>query len=220
MVTRLDKRNINTITPDLSSICPLHLLQKVLCPIRAFNILYLKLYWENFLHFQKNCFPLAKYLPCLTSIFWFLCHYNTYLALAKENYMNLRIKKILRLGKWKWRSLTAAASSSSMVNSFFLTVLSWFRKLNSAAFFWSLANLFSYFDTFFNVGLMLIKSRMKKISKCNTLKSALQFSSQIIHGNVELINLEVETNIKHFNIWRWSEHKHRTRTHHFKKNKI
>ena len=194
MVTRLDKRNINTITPDLSSICPLHLLQKVLCPIRAFNILYLKLYWENFLHFQKNCFPLAKYLPCLTSIFWFLCHYNTYLALAKENYMNLRIKKILRLGKWKWRSLTAAASSSSMVNSFFLTVLSWFRKLNSAAFFWSLANLFSYFDTFFNVGLMLIKSRMKKISKCNTLKSALQFSSQIIHGNVELINLEVETN--------------------------
>merc|ERR1719154_281316 len=27
-------------------------------------------------------------------------------------------------------------------NSFFLTVLSWLRKLNSAAFFWSLANLF------------------------------------------------------------------------------
>merc|ERR1719336_795157 len=51
----------------------------------------------------------------------------------------------------------AAASSSSMVNSFFLTVLSWFRKLNSAAFFWSLANLFSYFDTFCNVELINLK---------------------------------------------------------------
>merc|ERR1712054_702117 len=38
--------------------------------------------------------------------------------------------------------------------SSFLTVLSWFLKLNSAAFFWSLANLFSYLDTFFRVGLM------------------------------------------------------------------
>merc|ERR1719468_536632 len=51
-------------------------------------------------------------------------------------------------------SPAAAPSSSSIVNSFFLTVLSWFLKLNSAAFFWSLANLFSYFETFFNVGLM------------------------------------------------------------------
>ena len=42
-----------------------------------------------------------------------------------------------------------------MVNSFFLTVFNWFRKLNSAAFFWSLANLFSYFETFFSEGLML-----------------------------------------------------------------
>lgn len=41
------------------------------------------------------------------------------------------------------------------MNSFFLTCLSWLRKLNSAAFFWSLANLFSYLDTFFSVGFML-----------------------------------------------------------------
>lgn len=46
-------------------------------------------------------------------------------------------------------------SSSSKVNSFFLTTLSWLRKLNSAAFFCSLANLFSYLDTFFKVGLTL-----------------------------------------------------------------
>lgn len=45
--------------------------------------------------------------------------------------------------------------SSVMLNSFFLTVLSWFRKLNSAAFFCNFANLFSYFETFFKVGLML-----------------------------------------------------------------
>ena len=54
-----------------------------------------------------------------------------------------------------FKLLTAAPSSSSMVNSFFFTVFSWFLKLNSAAFFWSLANLFSYFETFFSVGLML-----------------------------------------------------------------
>lgn len=46
-------------------------------------------------------------------------------------------------------------SSSSRVNSFFLTTLSWLRKLNSAAFFCSLANLFSYLETFFSVGLTL-----------------------------------------------------------------
>lgn len=59
-------------------------------------------------------------------------------------------------------------SSSSKVNSFFLTCFSWLRKLNSAAFFWSLANLFSYFDTFFRVGFML-----KKIRKCYTIKHIL-----------------------------------------------
>lgn len=46
-------------------------------------------------------------------------------------------------------------SSSSRVNSFFFTTFSWFLKLNSAAFFWSLANLFSYLETFFKVGLTL-----------------------------------------------------------------
>lgn len=51
--------------------------------------------------------------------------------------------------------ILTSLSSSSKVNSFFLTCFSWLRKLNSAAFFWSLANLFSYFDTFFRVGFML-----------------------------------------------------------------
>jgi hypothetical protein len=46
-------------------------------------------------------------------------------------------------------------SSSSKVNSFFLTTLSWLRKLNSAAFFCNLANLFSYLETFLRVGLTL-----------------------------------------------------------------
>lgn len=54
----------------------------------------------------------------------------------------------------KGRELTSL-SSSSRVNSFFLTTFSWLRKLNSAAFFWSLANLFSYLDTFLSVGLTL-----------------------------------------------------------------
>ena len=51
---------------------------------------------------------------------------------------------------------SCSLSSSSKVNSFFLTVLSWFRKLNSAAFFCNLANLFSYLETFFKVGLMYL----------------------------------------------------------------
>merc|ERR1719419_2041872 len=49
---------------------------------------------------------------------------------------------------------SADLSSSSIANSFFLTVLSWVRILNSAAFFCSLANLFSYLETFFSVGFM------------------------------------------------------------------
>lgn len=53
------------------------------------------------------------------------------------------------------RALRTSLSSSSRVNSFFLTTLSWLRKLNSAAFFCSLANLFSYLETFFSVGLTL-----------------------------------------------------------------
>lgn len=47
------------------------------------------------------------------------------------------------------------SASSSSVNSFFFTTFSWFLKLNSAAFFCSLANLLSYFDTFFKAGLIL-----------------------------------------------------------------
>ena len=45
--------------------------------------------------------------------------------------------------------------SSSNVNSFFFTVLSWVLKLNLAASFCNLANLFSYFETFLSDGLML-----------------------------------------------------------------
>lgn len=52
-------------------------------------------------------------------------------------------------------TVLTSLSSSSKVNSFFFTCFSWLRKLNSAAFFWSFANLFSYFDTFFKVGFML-----------------------------------------------------------------
>jgi len=48
----------------------------------------------------------------------------------------------------------AAPSSSSMANSFFLTVFSWVLMLNSEAFFCSFANLFSYLETFFRVGFM------------------------------------------------------------------
>lgn len=62
---------------------------------------------------------------------------------------------------WKTIILTSL-SSSSKVNSFFLTCFSWLRKLNSAAFFWSLANLFSYLDTFFRVGFMLKEKRGEK----------------------------------------------------------
>jgi len=57
--------------------------------------------------------------------------------------------------------ILTSLSSSSKVNSFFLTCFSWLRKLNSAAFFWSLANLFSYFDTFFRVGFMLEENAMR-----------------------------------------------------------
>lgn len=63
--------------------------------------------------------------------------------------------------KMKVSDLHTSLSSSSRVNSFFFTTLSWLRKLNSAAFFWSLANLFSYLETFFSGGLMLSKIKMK-----------------------------------------------------------
>lgn len=59
---------------------------------------------------------------------------------------------ILKIGY----NILTSFSSSSKVNSFFLTTLSWLRKLNSAAFFWSLANLFSYLETFFKAGLTLL----------------------------------------------------------------
>lgn len=55
--------------------------------------------------------------------------------------------------------ILTSLSSSSKVNSFFLTCFNWLRKLNSAAFFCSLANLFSYLDTFFRVGFMLKGTR-------------------------------------------------------------
>merc|ERR1712173_431959 len=91
---------------------------------------------------RKGSWPLIKYLVGL-NLGWHFFNRS-----LRPSFTLLGTKRPIGL------LFSPAAASSSMVNSFFLTVLSWFRKLNSAAFFWSLANLFSYFDTFFNVGLM------------------------------------------------------------------
>lgn len=83
--------------------------------------------------------------------------------------------KKVHLSTWQLRAraLRTSLSSSSRVNSFFLTTLSWLRKLNSAAFFCSLANLFSYLETFFSVGLTLCERvrgyTLKKIYTCEVL---------------------------------------------------
>ena len=110
--------------------------------------------------------------------------------------------------------LTAAPSSSSMANSFFLTVFSWVLMLNSEAcrsevrgqrsevkpatsspsqlprvltFFCSFANLFSYLETFFRVGLML----GNQWGGQGTIDH-LQFPSQVVDGNIELVDLNVK----------------------------
>lgn len=70
----------------------------------------------------------------------------------------LKVHRILRQFSLSKTIVLTSLSSSSRVNSFFLTCLSWLRKLNSAAFFCSLANLFSYLETFFSVGFMLMTS--------------------------------------------------------------
>lgn len=81
------------------------------------------------------------------------------------------------------------SSASSRVNSFFFTVLSWFLKLNSAAFFCSFANLLSYFDTFFRVGLMLIKTEIRASSLWEC-RNNLQFATQVVHLGAELLDLQ------------------------------
>lgn len=105
--------------------------------------------------------------------------------------------------------ILTSLSSSSRVNSFFLTCLSWLRKLNSAAFFWSLANLFSYLETFFSVGFMLIAVKQyyysfdksfdplsvfqrlnSKIYHFNKKKGYLQFTSKVVHLAVQVRDLQ------------------------------
>lgn len=75
------------------------------------------------------------------------------------------------------RFIHTSLSSSSRVNSFFFTTFSWFLKLNSAAFFWSLANLFSYLETFFKVGLTL-KVKLTNVMINRTLSR--HWSSQFL----------------------------------------
>lgn len=84
-------------------------------------------------------------------------------------------------------------SSSSRVNSFFLTTLSWLRKLNSAAFFCSLANLFSYLETFFSVGLTLRGIEINGLEPGYTGTKAhgenLQFTAKVVDLGVQVGNL-------------------------------
>lgn len=87
-------------------------------------------------------------------------------------------------------------SSSSKVNSFFLTTLSWLRKLNSAAFFCNLANLFSYLDTFFKVGLTLCGEREERLLESLTSPSGenchLQFATEVVDLGIEVGDLNIE----------------------------
>ena len=81
-----------------------------------------------------------------------------------------------------------------MVNSFFLTCFNWLRKLNSAAFFCNFANLFSYFETLRNEGLMLRAHKKKTYfglieSEMYLVNIILQFATEVIHENVDLIDL-------------------------------
>lgn len=115
---------------------------------------------------------------------------------------------------------TDSFSSSSIVNSFFLTTLSWLRKLNSAAFFCNLANLFSYLETFLSVGFTLETNLRKKyfqvfIWVCAKVKQSLtstkkslfewlckiqmgylQFTTQIVDLSIKIADLVGEKPIK------------------------
>jgi hypothetical protein len=80
-------------------------------------------------------------------------------------------KKNLIINKFRkklFHECYTSLSSSSIVNSFFFTCLSWLRKLNSAAFFCSLANLFSYLETLRRDGLILNARENTKIQKKNS----------------------------------------------------
>lgn len=92
-------------------------------------------------------------------------------------------------------------SSSSKVNSFFLTTLSWLRKLNSAAFFCSLANLFSYLDTFFKVGLTLLKRKnFTFIRKLPWMSQGpgkySQFSAEVVDLGVKIGDLLIKSKVE------------------------
>lgn len=101
---------------------------------------------------------------------------------------------------WKLWSVHGGAaiqtsfSSSSKVNSFFLTTLSWLRKLNSAAFFCNLANLFSYLETFLRVGLTLKLWKKAKLRPCSTVEASSfdAFSSEYLQFTTEVIDLGVK----------------------------
>lgn len=123
-----------------------------------------------------------------------------------------RVSSAIFIEKYEWAAVDlrkknivqrTSFSSSSRVNSFFLTTLSWLRKLNSAAFFWSLANLFSYLETFFKVGLTLHKTKITFNRRC--IRSYgwwidLQFTTVIVHLCVKVRNL---FEIRNGNVSRW-----------------
>ena len=87
-----------------------------------------------------------------------------------------------------------------MVNSFFFTVFSWFLKLNSAAFFWSLANLFSYLETFFSVGLMLERDYRRNSSLDKDFFNQPMSKS----ANYSVVNIEQILCRKYFIIKYWT----------------
>lgn len=102
--------------------------------------------------------------------------------------MVLKVKRNKFTAKWCSNDVTSG-SCSAMVNSFFFTVFNWFLKLNSAAFFCNLANLFSYLDTFFKLGLMLKECcGWCKRSRLDQVNS--QLSPQIVDNDAQLIDLK------------------------------
>ncbi len=88
-------------------------------------------------------------LLAFTSLLWPI----RFFLIKNHNTKMLFLRSCFR--RFSTATVITSLSSSSIVNSFFFTCLSWLRKLNSAAFFWSLANLFSYLDTLRREGLIL-----------------------------------------------------------------
>lgn len=171
-------------------------------------------YILKYINAKRNMKFLSLYL-CKT-FFWRI-QKNTWSRLLTGREKTSLRKKYSRLLNAKILLKTVvltSLSSSSKVNSFFLTCFSWLRKLNSAAFFWSLANLFSYLDTFFRVGFMLqwneineklcnkvydSPRRKKNVLILKTIliiydkikKEYLQFTSEIVDLAVQVRDLHV-----------------------------